>query len=71
MLNAVSDYNTLLSLVQPASQKLDIEAKLRKLKPRVEEAQKKETAEMMGKLKGLGNSLLGELGKYPPSLSFL
>lgn len=37
----------------------DIETKLRFLKPRVEAAQKQETTEMLDKLKGLGNSLLG------------
>ncbi|KAJ2914225.1 hypothetical protein MD484_g6165, partial [Candolleomyces efflorescens] len=40
----------------------DIEGKLRKLQPRIEAAQKEETSEMLGKLKGLGNSLLGNFG---------
>lgn len=34
---------------------------MQQLKPRLETAQKKETDEMMDKLKGLGNSLLGML----------
>lgn len=34
--------------------------KLQLLKPRLEAAQKRETDEMLGKLKGLGNSLLGK-----------
>jgi hypothetical protein len=33
--------------------------KLQTLKPRVEAAQKRETDEMMGKLKDLGNTVLG------------
>jgi hypothetical protein len=39
-----------------------VEAKrsLRLLEPRIEEAQKREMGEMVDKLKGLGNSVLGE-----------
>ena len=33
---------------------------LRLLEPRIEEAQKREMGEMVDKLKGLGNSILGE-----------
>jgi len=33
---------------------------LRLLEPRIEEAQKREMGEMMDKLKGLGNGILGE-----------
>ena len=33
---------------------------LRLLEPRIEEAQKRETGEMVDKLKGIGNSILGE-----------
>jgi hypothetical protein len=54
------DYNTLLKIV-PQSSPLsnEISRSLNLVKPRVEAAQKKETAEMMDKLKGLGNSILG------------
>ena len=52
--------------MQSNAQKLDIESKLRRLKPRLEAAQKKETGEMLGKLKGLGDSLLGKLGTPLP-----
>jgi hypothetical protein len=48
-------------LVTSPSQLIDIRRKLQQLKPRLEIAQKKETDEMMDKLKGLGNSLLGML----------
>lgn len=57
------DYNSLLKLVTSTSQLTDIRRKLQQLKPRLESAQKKETNEMMDKLKGLGNSLLGTLLK--------
>jgi hypothetical protein len=33
---------------------------LRLLEPRIEEAQKREVGEMVDKLKGVGNSILGE-----------
>jgi len=33
---------------------------LRLLEPRLEEAQKREVGEMVDKLKGLGNNILGE-----------
>jgi len=54
-----SDYNKLLSLVSSPSQLADIRRKLQALKPRLEAAQKGEMDEMLGKLKGLGNSILG------------
>ena len=57
------DYNSLLKLVTSPSQLTDIRRKLQLLKPLLESAQKKETDEMMDKLKGLGNSLLGMLLK--------
>jgi hypothetical protein len=56
------DYTTLITLLPPSSNQV-VEAKrsLRLLEPRVEEAQKRETGEMVDKLKGLGNSILGKL----------
>lgn len=53
------DYTSLLRLSSVQSQTREIEGKLRSLKPRIEAAQKAETTEMLGKLKGLGNSILG------------
>lgn len=50
------DYNKLLTLVSSPS---DIRRKLEALKPKLEAAQKRETDEMLSKLKGLGNSILG------------
>ncbi|KAF6766387.1 hypothetical protein DFP72DRAFT_16252 [Ephemerocybe angulata] len=64
------DYNVLLSLIQPTSQKAEIESKLRKLKPRLEAAQKRETSEMLDKLKGLGDSLLGNFGLSTNNFKF-
>jgi len=50
---------TLLQILPPSSPQLErIRQSLQRLKPRIEAAQKRETAEMMDKLKGLGNSLL-------------
>ncbi|KAG6850810.1 hypothetical protein H0H93_008113 [Arthromyces matolae] len=59
---AQEDYNLLLRLLSPSStQYRDIERALLLLKPRLERAQKQETTEMLDKLKGLGNSILGTL----------
>ncbi|KAG5350721.1 hypothetical protein C0989_009534 [Termitomyces sp. Mn162] len=56
----VEDYNALIKLLPPSSsQSRDVQRSLMLLKPRLESAQKQETAEMLGKLKGLGNSILG------------
>jgi len=56
-----SDYTSLLELLpQDSEQHAEAKRELMLLKPRVEKAQKAETAEMLDKLKGLGNSLLGE-----------
>ena len=56
------DYTTLLKLLPPSSPLFrETERSLQLLKPRTEAAQKRETAEMLDKLKGLGNSLLGTL----------
>ena len=56
-----SDY-TLLSTLVPAggSEAKQYAKALRNLQPRLDEAQKRETGEMVDKLKGLGNSILGE-----------
>lgn len=54
------DYTTLLKILPPSTpQTKEIERFQYLLKPRLEAAQKEETAEMLGKLKGLGNSILG------------
>jgi tetratricopeptide (TPR) repeat protein len=58
--SAQEDYNKLLSLVSAPSQLADLRKKLQALKPRIEVAQKSEMDEMLSKLKGLGNSLLGQ-----------
>ncbi|KAK7050857.1 hypothetical protein VNI00_004968 [Paramarasmius palmivorus] len=58
--SAQEDYQKLVELLPEASKdRKDAERKLTLLKPRVEEAQKRETAEMLGQLKGIGNSILG------------
>lgn len=54
------DYKLLLELLPPGSPELMQTRKiLQSLEPRARAAQEKETAEMMGKLKGLGNTILG------------
>ena len=55
----VSDYNTLLKLPLTGKESKEIQNVLQKLKPRLEAAQKRETTEMLNKLKTLGNSFLG------------
>jgi len=68
---AQEDYNALLKLLPPTSPQIrDTERSLRLLKPRVEAAQKQETAEMMNKLKGLGNSILGNFGLSTDNFKF-
>jgi hypothetical protein len=57
-LNCPLDYEKLLTLV-PAAETGKIRATLNKVKPRAEAAQRQEMGEMVDKLKGLGNSLLG------------
>jgi len=56
---AISDYNTLLKLPLAGKESKEIQNVLQKLKPRLEAAQKRETTEMLDKLKTLGNSFLG------------
>lgn len=57
------DYKTLSTLyTTPASLRPTIRAKLNSLPPIIDEAGKKEKDEMLGKLKGIGDSMLGESG---------
>lgn len=59
-INYIEDYNTLLTILpSDAPQRADVKRALASLKPRLEAAQKAETAEMLDKLKGMGNSILG------------
>ncbi|KAF7306655.1 TPR-REGION domain-containing protein [Mycena indigotica] len=63
---AQEDYNTLLKLGDPS-----VERSLAALKPRLEAAQKRETDEMLGKLKGIGNSILGNFGLSTDNFQFV
>ncbi|KAJ7071313.1 hypothetical protein C8F01DRAFT_974009, partial [Mycena amicta] len=69
---AQEDYNTLLKLLPPGhSSAQQVERNLVSLKPRLEAAQKKETDEMLGKLKGIGNSVLGNFGLSTDNFQFV
>ncbi|KAH9937130.1 uncharacterized protein B0H18DRAFT_1091417 [Fomitopsis serialis] len=66
-----ADYNTLLTVLpSDAPQSADIKRSLASLAPRIEAAQKAETAEMLDKLKGMGNSILGRFGLSTDNFQF-
>lgn len=55
------DYTKLITLLPPSSDQVaEARRSLRLLEPRIEEVQKREMGEMVDKLKGFGNSILGE-----------
>ncbi|KIL70642.1 hypothetical protein M378DRAFT_56382, partial [Amanita muscaria Koide BX008] len=69
---AQDDYNTLLKILPESDRRRgEISAALHKLKPRLEDAQKRETTEMVDKLKGVGNSILGEFGLSTDNFQFV
>ncbi|OCH95778.1 TPR-like protein [Obba rivulosa] len=70
--SAQEDYETLLKALPPDSPEVrSIKRSLQSLKPRIEAAQKQETAEMVDKLKGLGNSILGNFGLSTDNFQFV
>ncbi|THH30061.1 hypothetical protein EUX98_g4117 [Antrodiella citrinella] len=69
--SAQEDYTKLLVLLPSDSPQVpQIKRALASLKPRAEAAQKRETAEMLEKLKGLGNSFLGNFGLSTNNFQF-
>jgi len=70
--SAQEDYNSLLKLLPPSSPEIaETRRALASLKPRLEAAQKNETAEMIDKLKGLGNNILGNFGLSTDNFQFV
>ncbi|KAG7450319.1 TPR-like protein [Guyanagaster necrorhizus] len=70
--SAQEDYNALLKTLPPNSSQIkEIERSLQRLKPRLDDVQKRETAEMLEKLKGLGNSVLGNFGLSTDNFQFV
>ncbi|KAK0465375.1 TPR-like protein [Desarmillaria tabescens] len=70
--SAQEDYNALLKLLPPNSPQIkETERNLQRLKPRLDDTQKRETAEMLDKLKGLGNSVLGKFGLSTDNFQFV
>ncbi|KAJ4494330.1 TPR-like protein [Lentinula lateritia] len=70
--SAREDYNTLLSILPKSSNdSKEVQRLLRLLQPRLEVAQKQETAEMLDKLKGLGNNILGNFGLSTDNFKFV
>ncbi|KAI6132666.1 TPR-like protein [Pisolithus croceorrhizus] len=68
---AQDDYKLLLELFPANSPEVPrIKRALQLLEPRVKAAQKRETDEMVDKLKGLGNSLLGRFGLSTDNFKF-
>ncbi|KAH9968932.1 hypothetical protein BC827DRAFT_1166616 [Russula dissimulans] len=69
--SAKEDYNTLIALLPPSSDQVaEVKRSLRVLDPRIEEAQKREVGEMVDKLKGLGNNILGRFGLSTDNFKF-
>ncbi|KAH9944090.1 TPR-like protein [Epithele typhae] len=70
--SAQEDYKQLLELLpSSSSDAVAIRRTMISLTPRVEAAQKRETAEMLGKLKGIGNSILGNFGLSTDNFQFV
>ncbi|KAK4985717.1 hypothetical protein LTR66_008085 [Elasticomyces elasticus] len=68
---ADEDYRDLTTLPLGPMDRKTVDTALRDLPPRLEDAKQKDVAEMMGKLKGLGNSLLKPFGLSTENFQFI
>lgn len=69
--SALEDNKLLLSLPDlPVSTRPEVEQAIRRLEPKAKEAADKEKDEMMSKLKGLGDSILGNFGLSTNNFKF-
>ncbi|KAH9025053.1 TPR-like protein [Lactarius hengduanensis] len=69
--SAKEDYTALLTqLPSSSNQVAEVNRSSRLLEPRIEEAQKREVGEVVDKLKGLGNSVLGRFGLSTDNFKF-
>lgn len=69
--SAQEDYMSLVQILPPSSSQVaDVKTSLQVLKPRLEQAQKRETSEMLDKLKSIGNGVLGNFGLSTDNFKF-
>lgn len=69
--SSLEDYKTLRTLPDlPVSTRAEVEQAIKRLEPKVKDAAEKEKDEMIHKLKGLGDSILGNFGLSTNNFKF-